>query len=226
MYLIQIGSGSANYDTYVQDGFTNFVKKENIEDPIFIIEANPVHLKNLKKYWENKKNVKIFNFAIIPDNIQKEKMTFFYSLNDYPNYQIFSNSKLFVEKYFPKETINEKVVECIKISKFLDENRITNIDYLSLDIEGMDYEVLINLDLNRFKIKNISFEHLHLSLWQKVKIILKLVKNRYFFSGMGFDIRKSDWMFTKDYRSKKILTYLLPITPRRIWKKYSFSRQI
>jgi len=226
MYLIQIGSGSANYDTYVQDGFTNFVKKKNIEDPIFIIEANPVHLKNLKKYWENKKNVKIFNFAIIPDNIQKEKMTFFYSLNDYPNYQIFSNSKLFVEKYFPKETINEKVVECIKISKFLDENRITNIDYLSLDIEGMDYEVLINLDLNRFKIKNISFEHLHLSLWQKVKIILKLVKNRYFFSGMGFDIRKSDWMFTKDYRSKKILTYLLPITPRRIWKKYSFSRQI
>lgn len=226
MYLIQIGSGSANYDTYVQDGFTNFVKKQNIEDPIFIIEANPVHLKNLKKYWENKKNVKIFNFAIIPDNIQKEKMTFFYSLNDYPNYQIFSNSKLFVEKYFPKETINEKVVECIKISKFLDENRITNIDYLSLDIEGMDYEVLINLDLNRFKIKNISFEHLHLSLWQKVKIILKLVKNRYFFSGMGFDIRKSDWMFTKDYRSKKILTYLLPITPRRIWKKYSFSRQI
>ncbi|MDC3135729.1 hypothetical protein OA433_01570, partial [Candidatus Pelagibacter sp.] len=81
MYLIQIGSGSANYDTYVQDGFTNFVKKKNIEDPIFIIEANPVHLKNLKKYWENKKNVKIFNFAIIPDNIQKEKMTFFYSLN-------------------------------------------------------------------------------------------------------------------------------------------------
>ncbi len=226
MYLIQIGSGSANYDTYVQDGFTNFVKKKNIEDPIFIIEANPVHLENLEKYWENKKNVKIFNFAIIPDNIQKDKMTFFYSLNDYPNYQIFSNSKLFVEKYFPKETINEKVVECIKISKFLEENRITTIDYLSLDIEGMDYEVLINLDLNRFKIKNISFEHLHLSLWQKVKIILKLVKNRYFFSGMGFDIRKSDWMFTKDYRKKKILTYLLPITPRRIWKKYSFSRQI
>ena len=101
-----------------------------------------------------------------------------------------------------------------------------SFDYLSLDIEGMDYEVLINLDFNKFNIKNISFEHLHLNLWQKIKIIFKLVKNGYFFSGMGFDIRKSDWMFTKDYRSKIMLTYLLPITPRRIWKKYSFSKQI
>ena len=119
MCLIQIGSGSGNYDTYVQDGFTNFIIKNNIEDSIFIVEANSIHLENLKKYWENKKNVKIFNFAIIPDNIQKEKMTFFYSLNDSPNYQIFSNSKVFVEKHFPKGTIKEKVISCIKISNFL-----------------------------------------------------------------------------------------------------------
>jgi hypothetical protein len=131
-----------------------------------------------------------------------------------------------VEKHFPKGEIKEKVINCIKISKFFEENKIININYLSLDIEGMDYEVLINLDFNKFNIKNISFEHLHLNLWQKIKIIFKLVKNGYFFSGMGFDIRKSDWMFTKDYRSKIMLTYLLPITPRRIWKKYSFSKQI
>ena len=226
MCLIQIGSGSANYDTYVQDGFTNFVKKNNIKDPIFIIEANSIHLENLKKYWGNKKNVKIFNFAIIPDNIQKEKMTFFYSLNDSPNYQIFSNSELFVEKYFPKGTIKEKVISCIKISKFLEKNEITDISYLSLDIEGMDYEVLMNLNFDKFNIKNISFEHLHLNLWQKIKIISKLVKNGYFFSGMGFDLRKSDWMFTKNYKTKKFFTYLLPITPRRIWKKYLFSNEI
>ena len=46
MCLIQIGSGSANYDSYVQDGFTNFVKKRNPENKIFIIEANSIHLKN------------------------------------------------------------------------------------------------------------------------------------------------------------------------------------
>ena len=39
--------------------------------------------------------------------------------------------------------------------------------FLSLDIEGMDYEVLLNLDLKKFEIKHISFEHLHLTIFKK-----------------------------------------------------------
>ena len=49
------------------------------------------------------------------------------------------------------------------------------------------------------------------------------INNGYFFSGMGFDLRKFDWMFTKNYKYKKLQTFLLPITPRRIWKRYQFS---
>ena len=226
MCLIQIGSGSANYDSYVQDGFTNFVKKRNPENKIFIIEANSIHLKNLKKFWINNKNVRIFNTAIVPDNIEKKEMSFFYSLSDKPDYQIFSNSKVFVKKHFPKGEIVEKIIECEKISNFLKNNHISSVDYLSLDIEGMDYDVIINLDLEKFYIKNISFEHLHLSFLQKIRIILKLIKNRYFFSGMGFDVRKSDWMFTRNYTKKKFITFLLPFTPRRVWKNYSFSKEI
>ena len=90
----------------------------------------------------------------------------------------------------------------------------------------MDYDVLINFDLNKFKIKNISFEHLHLNFWEKIKIVIKLIRCGYFFSVMGFDLRKSDWMFTKNYQLKRLRTFLLPITPRRVWKKYSFSDQI
>jgi len=30
MCLIQIGSGSANFDTYVQDGFSNFIRKKKL----------------------------------------------------------------------------------------------------------------------------------------------------------------------------------------------------
>ena len=112
------------------------------------------------------------------------------------------------------------------ISEFLKKNDIKKVDHLTIDIESMDYEVLINLDLDRFEIKNISFEHLHLNFWQKIKIVFKFIKHGYFFSGMGFDLRKSDWMFTKGYKLKRLTTFLLPITPRRVWKKYSFSDQI
>jgi FkbM family methyltransferase len=223
MCLIQIGSGSASLDANIPDGFSNYIISKNIKKKVFIIEANSIHIKNLKKFYQKNKNVKIFNLAIIPDNINLKIMDFFYCLEDFPNYQIFSNSKSFVKKHFPDGKIQKKSVECQRISEFFDKNNIDIIDYLSIDIEGMDFSVLIKLDLKKFKIKNISFEHLHLTFWQKIKIVYKFIKNGYFFSGMGFDLRKSDWMFTKDYENKKLQTFLLPITPRRIWKRYQFS---
>ena len=223
MCLIQIGSGSANLDTYIQDGFTLFIKKNNIKGKILIVEANSIHLNNLKNFWKKNLNVKIFNLAVVPDNIDQNKMQFFYCLEDAPNYQIFSYSKSFVKKHFPYGTVKTKLVDCLKVSTFLEKNDISVIEYLSIDIEGMDFEVLMNLDLKKFDIKNISFEHLHLNFFQKMKIVVKLIMHGYFFSGMGFDLRKSDWMFTKNYKNKKIQTFLLPFTPRRIWKRYQFS---
>ena len=223
MCLIQIGSGSASLDTNIQDGFSNYIISNNIEKKVFIVEANSIHINNLRKFYQKNTNVKIFNLAIIPDDIDLKKMEFFYCLEDFPNYQIFSNSKSFVKKHFPNGKIEKKSVKCLKISEFFLKNDIEKIDYLSIDIEGMDYSVLNNLDLKKFNIKNISFEHLHLSFWQRVSIVYKFIKNGYFFSGMGFDVRKSDWMFTKDYKFKKLQTFFLPITPRRVWKKYKFA---
>jgi len=223
MCFIQIGSGSANLDTNIQDGFSNYVVSKNIKKKIFIIEANFIHIDNLKKFYQKNINVKIFNLAIIPDDVNLKIMDFFYCLEDFPNYQIFSNSKSFVKKHFPDGKIEKRSVKCLRISEFFDKNNIDTIDYLSIDIEGMDFSVLMKLDLKRFKIKNISFEHLHLTFWQKIKIVARLINNGYFFSGMGFDLRKSDWMFTKNYKYKKLQTIMLPITPRRIWKKYKFS---
>jgi len=223
MSYIQIGSGSANLDTNIQDGFANYIISRDIKEEVIIIEANSIHIDNLKKFYKKNKYIKIYNLAIIPDNINLKKMDFFYCLEDFPNYQVFSNSKSFVKKHFPNGKIEKKSVDCLKISDFFLQNQIKQIDYLSIEIEGMDYPVLINLDLKQFNIKNISFEHLHLNFWQRINIVYKFIKNGYFFSGMGFDIRKSDWMFTKDYKFKKIKTFLLPITPRRIWKRYKFA---
>lgn len=226
MCLIQIGSGSANFDTNTQDGFSNFIIKNKINKKIFIIEANSIHINNLKKFYDKNENVNIFNLAITPDNADNKELDFFYCLNDAPNYQIFSNSENFVKKHFPKGIIKKKTVECLTLSEFLKKNDIYDIDYLSIDIEGMDYEVLLNLDLNKISIKHISFEHLHLNFWQKIKIVSKFIRHDYYFSGIGFDVKKSDWMFTKKFQFQKIKTYLLPITPRRIWKKYEFSKFI
>ena len=55
MNLIQIGSGSASLDTNIQDGFSNYIISKNIKKKVFIIEANSIHIKNLKKFYEKKK---------------------------------------------------------------------------------------------------------------------------------------------------------------------------
>ena len=54
--------------------------------------------------------------------------------------------------------------------------KFTFIKFLSLDIEGMDFEVLYNQDLQKFDIENISFEHLHLSFGKNVKSSKNLLK--------------------------------------------------
>ena len=77
-----------------------------------------------------------------------------------------------------------------------------------------------------FKIKNISFEHLHLSFIQKLLVVYKLTRYNYYYSGLGFDVRKSDWLFSKNYKKYVLRTFLLPFTPRRIWKRFSFSSLI
>ena len=59
MCLIQIGSGSAGYDTNIPDGFSNYIISKNIKKKVFIIEANSIHINNLKKFYAKNKNVKI-----------------------------------------------------------------------------------------------------------------------------------------------------------------------
>ena len=224
--FVQIGSGSANLDKNYEDGFTSFIKKNKEDAKIFIIEANSIHIEKLKKNWQENKFIKIFNFAIVPESFNKKEMIFYYAEKDSPDFQIFSNSEKFVRKHFKDSEILEKNVKCKSLSVFFEENFLEKLEFLSLDIEGMDFDVLINLNLKKFEIKNISFEHLHFTFFQKIRIVYKFITHNYYFSGMGFDLRKSDWMFSKNYNLNKFITFLLPLTPRRIWKKYSFSEFI
>ena len=47
--LVQIGSGAANLDLQFEDGFTNFVKRKFKRYNLYLVEANSIHIKKLKK---------------------------------------------------------------------------------------------------------------------------------------------------------------------------------
>jgi FkbM family methyltransferase len=69
-------------------------------------------------------------------------------------------------KVFNKEDINDKnfasrdktTVPAATLSKILEQQKVKNIDFFSLDVEGYELEALIGLDIERWKPKLICVE--------------------------------------------------------------------
>ena len=214
------GAGDLNPSTNFRDGFSEFVKSHKSRNKnIFIIEANPVNINKLKKTWKKYRSVKIFNIAISAKT--KKELKFFYSEKDAPHYLLFSNDINHIKRHFPESKIKSKFIKAITINKFLDENFNNKlIDYFSIDIEGSDFDVIMAINLKKFKIKNISLEYLHLTKIQKTKILKKLLDNGYSYFGFGIDHMKIDWLFKKksNWWNNKI-SKLLPIIHRKHYKR-------
>lgn len=59
----------------------------------------------------------------------------------------------------PSEHVIEEQVPCISWDELLNQQQITRIDYLQLDTEGYDYEILEMIDFARIRPAVIKFEH-------------------------------------------------------------------
>ena len=200
-YFIQIGAGAGDQDERLdfKDGFTKFVKEKiNNENNILVVEANPHNLKKLKDCWKNYSNVRIFNIAIVDSHYKKDDIKLYYTESDAPCYQITSINKEHVKKHYPNDKIIELIVRSQKINDFLiEKTKLENIEYLAIDVEGIDYDLLMDIDFDKLKIKNISFEFIHLNEEQIKNIFNRLIKNGFTYTGKGFDINGYDLMFKK-----------------------------
>ena len=202
MIYVHIGAGAGDLDAgaLFRDGFSEFVKKNNDEDKrIYLVEANPSNISKLKISWKDYKNAKIFDFAITSSKQDEKRIKFYYSLDDAPHYQQFSNDIEHVKKnYKDLKKIKFKYIDCVKINDFLNKNFNNKvINFFSIDIEGMDYDVIEDIDLKKFEITNFSFEHLHLNIYQKIKLFRKFLKFGYSYNGSGLDHNDFDWTFQK-----------------------------
>tara|TARA_B100000787_G_C16181277_1_gene291959 strand:+ start:1248 stop:1949 length:702 start_codon:yes stop_codon:yes gene_type:complete len=222
MNYLHIGGGAGDLDpsTNFRDGFSEFVKTHKSKNKnIFVIEANPVNIKLLKKSWNNYVSVKIFNIAISAKS--KKKVKFFYSEKDAPHYQLFSSDINHIKRNFYGSKIKSKSIKAITINKFLEKNfKNKIIDYFSIDIEGSDFDVIMALNFKKYNIKNISLEYLHLTKNEKIEILKKLLNNDYSYFGFGLDHNNIDWFFKKKASWwNNIVSKLLPIIHRKHYKR-------
>ena len=203
MIYIHLGAGAGDLDERadLRCGFTELIKKNYRNgDKIFLVEANPANIEKLKESYNDIPEVNIFNIGI--SSSKESRLNFYYAEEDAPHYQITSIKSEHVQKHYPNSTIKKFSIRCLTINDFL-KNFVkeTEIDYLSIDLEGIDYEILMSLDLDKFNIKRISIEHYYLKKNEKRNLLKHLSNKGYSYSGFGYDHNNLDYLFVK----KKIL---------------------
>jgi FkbM family methyltransferase len=98
---------------------------------------------------------------------------------------ISKNHTLFLKEAFGKKNLREKIIKTNTLNNILRENKIKKIDFMNIDIEGNELEVLKTLNFKNLDIKVICIEIVNYDIYSKniktnkKKILTILKKNNY-----------------------------------------------
>lgn len=200
--IIQIGSHTGNTKN---DKLFNS-KEINNDDKLYLIE--PIKylfdelINNYKKKFNNISNITFINKVIsnyngsiyiytpiknlnekIDDNLEQILPNWFNQISSVNEKHIINHIKNFPDSIKKQLQIGKTNIDCITLNKLIEEYNINKIDYLFVDTEGHDYDILMCYD---FKIKplKITFEIAHmdgfLTIGNKfIELSNKLINNGY-----------------------------------------------
>ena len=162
MKLVQIGANKGD------DELAKHIKKnyDKLDFALFI-EANPLHIEDLKKCYAGYENVYIENIAIKPSSYERDTLKLYYYEDDAPLYAVTSCVKSHIEKHYghfnySEDKLHQFEVPSLTIDELFENYNINELDWLLLDVEGIDAELLLDTDWSKYKIKKIEYEKLHL----------------------------------------------------------------
>jgi FkbM family methyltransferase len=166
--FIQIGAN----DGVRFDGLYGIVTARNWTG--LLIEPIHKHFTNLARNYSNYKNVLPLNIGIHPTL----KNVSIYSVKDkalskYPIWIDGCNS--FNKDHLTKNgvldaDIDESSVKCDSLMSFVEQFNMYDIDYLQVDTEGFDAEILKLIDFKRLKPSVIKFEWMNLLVHEQNEI--------------------------------------------------------
>ena len=187
MKIVQIGACRGN------DHVTKLIENQNV-DFLLLVEANPFNIESLKQCYTNYQCI-IENIVITPD-LTTDKIPFYYSVDDGPGYEVSSMIKSHPMMYYREDQIKEFELPAISLDSLLQKYNIDYLDYLFLDIEGIDAEVSLSLDLEKYDIKHVQVEFLHLGNHQQD--VTNHFQNHGYSLHSGIDLHGYDKMFIKN----------------------------
>jgi FkbM family methyltransferase len=188
MKVVQIGACKAN------DDLPEYVKSNPVTK-VILVEPMDVHYKNIHEAYQGTPYI-IEPYAIVPEDSEGE-MSFYYHKNDGPNYEVASTSIDHILKhgYANDENLIKINVKCMSINKLFEKHGLKEIDYLFIDAEGLDEKLIKSIDFEKYDIKQIYFEGLHIDVHSTVEFLF----NKGFATDIG--VGRNGW----DCLSIKIL---------------------
>jgi FkbM family methyltransferase len=156
--FFQIGTNNGN------DLFRNNVK-ENNPDMVILVEPNQTLINEINKNYKDVKNVHIYNNAIYYNNDEivelyiPGKNGMIGSIADNGlTYNDGHFSLLPMNDWGEKDDMVKITAKTITFDEICKNHNITEIEYLQIDTEGFDTEIIKMIDLSKYKIKQIRFE--------------------------------------------------------------------
>lgn len=160
-----------------------------------LIEPIPYCVEKLKAVYADTGRFKIEPVAVGSPGgatiyfVAKEAIT---DLNDVPTWydQLGGFSRDHIVKHLSPRIIpfiRSQQVSIEALTTILTRNRVTHVDFLHIDTEGHDLEVLKSLDFAQFKPESIYIEHKHLSEAHRKDLRLILRREGYRVRNAGTD---------------------------------------
>lgn len=162
---------------------------------VLLIEPVAYNLQLLKHKFNNLDNVFIENVAISDERSQKK----FYFVKENSIKKLgkkwasglgsFKKNHI-LDHHRARFMINEKDIEEINIkilvfNDLIEKYNINEIEYLFIDTEGHDYQIIKSIDFDRIKINKIKFEYKHLD--NTFKFEERLFELREMFSLLNYE---------------------------------------
>lgn len=162
MNILQIGCNEAN------DKVSELLKFYKQESPkVLLVDASSSALDLAKEFYKDFNNIKFQHVAVV-DTDEKE-VDLFYPV-DVPNNVHCSLLEQHVKTHKkiegeisnkPPMEVKKERVSALRISTLLDYFDGEPIDRLYVDVEGLDCQIINDINLDKYKIGYIRFEHSH-----------------------------------------------------------------
>lgn len=123
-----------------------------------MVEASKTVFPKLKALHEGNKTVHCLNYAIADKEGELEFFESGHHINSNDWSLLSSLKKQEVIKWAASTEFKKTIAEAITFDKLIKLSPIKKFDLITIDIEGMDYEVLSQIDLNKIGCKMLIIE--------------------------------------------------------------------